>query len=165
MLYSVDFVQNFKSKKIGQSSTIQLSMCEELLCVFWHYSIIHVWGTLMCLLALLNYPCVRNSYVHFVFTLLCIDNQHMFYIQQMTIHFWHGMFMMTYNAPLISSWWHLCDSSILVKMNMLHLTDLVIWANFSFEIASYLPKVYRLLETLHDFQMDDYFMYIETSCG
>jgi len=27
-------VQNFKNKKIGQSSTVKLSMCEEHLCVF-----------------------------------------------------------------------------------------------------------------------------------
>jgi len=32
----------FLRKKIGQSSTIQLSMCEELLCVFWHYLVIHM---------------------------------------------------------------------------------------------------------------------------
>ena len=91
MLYSVDFVvhlrgkfalheelvvQNFKSKKIGQSST-------------------------MCVLALFSYPCVRNSYVHFV--LLYFYNQHMFYIQLVIMNFWHGIFVMTYSAPLISS--------------------------------------------------------------
>jgi len=48
--------------------TIQLSICEELLCAFWHYSVIHMRRTLMCILycsALFNYPYVRNSYVSF----------------------------------------------------------------------------------------------------
>jgi len=54
----------------------------------------------MCLLALFSYPYMGNLYVHALF---CNDNQHMFYIQQATMSFWHGIFMMTYSAPLISS--------------------------------------------------------------
>ena len=52
--------------------TVQLSICEELLCAF------------CC-------------------ALLCIDNQNMFYIQHVTMSVLHGIFVMTYSAPLISS--------------------------------------------------------------
>jgi len=75
--------------------TIQLSICEELLCalcIALHCSVIHMRGTLMCTLycsALFSYPFVRNSYVSFgtiqlsiceellcafFKALLCIDN-------------------------------------------------------------------------------------------
>jgi len=64
---------------------IQLSRCEELLCVS---------------LTLFSYPYARNSYVHLLS--LTFDNQHMFYIQQVTMSGWHGIFVMTYSAPLIS---------------------------------------------------------------
>ena len=118
--------------------TVQLSICEELLYAFWHCSVIHMRGTLMCTLycsALFNYPYVWNSYVsfwhcsviHMRGTLMCIllslnfDNQHMFYIQQVTMSFlaWHlrddlqctiDQFMM---------------ASIPVDMNIMHLTNLV----------------------------------------
>ena len=46
-----NLLYKFLEKKNSQSSTVQLSMCEELLCVF---------------LALFSYPYARNSYVHFV---------------------------------------------------------------------------------------------------
>ena len=49
---------------------------------FLYCSVIHMRGTHMCLLALFSYPCVRNSYVHALFY---NDDQHMFYIQQVTM--------------------------------------------------------------------------------
>jgi len=58
--------------------------------------------------------------------------------------FWHGIFVMTYSAPLISSWWHLCDSSILVDMNMMHLTNLVIWATYDSHFPLRLKVTYRI---------------------
>jgi len=68
---------------------VQLSICEELLCalcIALHCSIIQMLGTLMCILLSLTF-----------------DNQHMFYIQQVTMSVWHDIFVMTYSAPLISS--------------------------------------------------------------
>ena len=43
-------LRNYFEQMIGHLGIIQLSMCEELVCVFLHYSIIRVWGTRMCIL-------------------------------------------------------------------------------------------------------------------
>jgi len=93
-----NLLYKFLEQKVGQSSIVQLSMCEELLCIFWHCSVIHMQGTLMCILfcsTLFSYPCVRNSYVSFGIIQLSICEellcaflmcptlywyQHMFYI-------------------------------------------------------------------------------------
>jgi len=55
---------------------------------------------------------------------------------------WHGIFVMTYSASLISSWWHLCDSYILVDMNMMHLTDLIFWATYDLQVPLRLQVTY-----------------------
>jgi len=55
---------------------------------------------------------------------------------------WHGIFVMTYSASLINSWWYLCDSSILVDMNMMHLTDLVIYDAYNLQVLLRLQVTY-----------------------